>query len=359
MLEGKDLILATRKYAKEDRARSWRVLISTTILLFLTSIGGIINFHIIPQLICAILTGLLIVRFFIIYHDYMHKAILQHSGFAKALFTLLGLFILAPSSIWKRSHDHHHVHNSKLYTSSIGSFPLVTKKEYLQGSRLERRIYLFIRHPITILFGYVFAFIWGFCIRTLVKSADKHMDALVALLFHFGVGVAVYFTLGLQSFLIGFLIPSFMYGAMGSYLFYAQHNFPDAKFKRKEEWNYTFAALRSSSYMKMSKVMHWFTGNIGYHHIHHINSKIPFYKLPTVFKEMPELQHPGTTSLMPWDVYRCLKIKAWDHDTDQMIGLKEIRRAMKEAKKYALVKNRVFMSTSTDNTESDKELDGS
>jgi len=356
MLEGKDIILASRKYAVEDRPRSWRVLISTTILLFLTSLGGIINFHIIPQLICAILTGLLITRFFILYHDYLHKAILQHSGFARTLFTLLGLFILAPNSIWKRSHDYHHTHNSKLYTASIGSFPLVTKKEYLQGTRTERRLYLFVRHPFTILFGYFFAFLWGFCIRTLIKSADKHMDALVALVFHFGVAAAVYFTLGLQSLLIGFAIPSFMYGAMGSYLFYAQHNFPDAKFKSKQDWDYSFAALHSSSYMKMSKIMHWFTGNIGYHHIHHVNAKIPFYKLPLVYKEMPELQHPGTTSLMPWDIYKCLRIKVWDHEENKMIGLREIHKAMREAKKYALVKNRVFMTSSSDNTEEDINL---
>ena len=324
MLEGKDLILATRKYAKENKSKSIRALITITGLLFLTSLGGIINFNIGAQLVCAFLTGLLIVRFFIMYHDYLHKAILQHNGFARILFTLLGLFILAPTSIWKRSHDYHHAHNSKLYTSSIGSFPLVTKNEFLNASAKERRIYLFIRHPLTILFGYFFAFLWGFCLRTLIRSADKHMDALVAILFHFSVAGAVWYYLGLQSFLIGFMIPSFMYGAMGSYLFYAQHNFPTAKFKRKEEWSYSYAALHSSSYMRMNKIMHWFTGNIGFHHIHHINAKIPFYNLPKVYKEMPEFQNPEVTSLMPWDVYKCLRLKAWDPDEGKMIGLKEL-----------------------------------
>ena len=324
MLEGKELVLATRKYAKEDRARSWRVLISTTILLFLTSLGGIINFHIIPQIICAVLTGLLIVRFFIMYHDYLHKSLLQHSVFARILFSLLGLFILAPSSIWKRSHDYHHAHNSKLYTSSIGSFPLVTKAEFLNASKKDRFLYLFIRHPFTIAFGYIFAFLWGFCIRTLLRSADKHMDCLIAILFHFTVAALVWMLLGWQSFAIGFLIPSFMYGAMGSYLFYAQHNFPDAKFKTKEEWSYVDAALYSSSYMKMGKLMHWFTGNIGYHHIHHMNARIPFYKLPEVFRDMKEFQNPGTTSLWPWDIWKCLRIKVWDPEAGRMIGLREV-----------------------------------
>jgi omega-6 fatty acid desaturase (delta-12 desaturase) len=76
--------------------------------------------------------------------------------------------------------------------------------------------------------------------------------------------------------------------------------------------------------MKMSKLMHWFTGNIGYHHIHHINSRIPFYKLPQVFQEMKELQQVGTTSLSPSDILRCLRLKAWDPETGKMVGLNEI-----------------------------------
>ena len=79
-----------------------------------------------------------------------------------------------------------------------------------------------------------------------------------------------------------------------------------------------------SSYMKMSKLMHWFTGNIGYHHIHHINAKIPFYRLPEVYKEMPEFQNPGVTSFWPKDVLACFRIKVWDPQVDRMITLKEL-----------------------------------
>lgn len=324
MLEGKDLILATRKYAKEDRARSWRLLIITSILLFIAYAGAIVNVHIVPQIVCSVFAGLLSVRTFIIYHDYLHKAILQKSWLAKAYFTVFGLFTLTPVSIWKRSHDYHHAHNSKLYTSSIGSYPLVTKKEFLEAGKGERFLYLFIRHPFTIAFGYVFAFIYGMCIRSLINNREKHIDSLVALIFHFVIGAAIFWGFGWNGLLWGFLVPSLIKSAMGAYLFYAQHNFPSAQFKSREEWSYVYAALYSSSYMKMSKLMHWFTGNIGYHHIHHMNPSIPFYNLPKVFSEMKEFQNPGVTSLSFKDIIACFRLKVWDPEAGKMIGLKEV-----------------------------------
>ncbi len=324
MLTGKALIQATRKYAKEDRKKSWLLLISTMILLILAYAGAIQNTNIIIQIACSIVAGLLGVRMFIMYHDYLHRTILQDSWIAQIWFTLYGMFILAPTSIWKRSHDYHHSHNAKLYTSSIGSFPLVTKKDYLAASRFDRGVYLFIRHPLTILFGYIFAFIWGMCLRAFIKSTSKHLDTILALIFHFGIGALIYHYWGFQNFLLGFLFPAFLNSAMGAYLFYAQHNFPDAKYTSKEDWDYTYAALKSSSYMQMSSLMQWFTGNIGYHHIHHINPRIPFYKLPLVYKEMEEFQSPGVTSLSPKSIYKCFRVKVWDAENNKMIGLKEL-----------------------------------
>ncbi len=324
MMEKHDLILATTRYAKEDRGKSWRLLIGTTVLFLAAYAGAIINVHIVPQFICSVLAALLTVRMFIMYHDYLHRTILQHSGFAKALFTIYGLFILSPVSIWKRTHDYHHKHNSKLYTSSIGSYPLVTKKDFLAASKLEQRIYLFTRHPFTIAFGYIFVFLWGMCIRSLINNARKHIDSLVSIVFHFSIGAAIYFFFGLQSFLLGFLLPAMISSALGAYLFYAQHNFPSATFKTKEEWSYVYAALHSSSYMKMNPLMQWFTGNIGFHHIHHVNPKIPFYNLPRAHEEMEEFQQAGATSLSPRDIYECFRIKVWDPEAGRMIGLKEV-----------------------------------
>ncbi len=233
--------------------------------------------------------------------------------------------MLAPVSVWKRSHDYHHAHNSKLYSSSIGSFPIATKKRFLEASKADRTNYLFIRHPLTILAGYIFSFAFGMCIRTLFINPKKHWDTVFALLYHYGIFTGVLLLFGWQSALLGFLLPSLIAGGMGSYLFYAQHNFPDAVFQDVQDWNYADAALKSSSFMKLSPIMNWFTGNIGYHHIHHMNAKIPFYKLPQVYKEMPEFQQDARiTTLWPKDIIKCLRLKVWDPEQGKMIGKKEL-----------------------------------
>ncbi|HRD37488.1 MAG TPA: fatty acid desaturase, partial [Bacteroidia bacterium] len=108
---------------------------------------------------------------------------------------------------------------------------------------------------------------------------------------------------------------------MGAYLFYAQHNFPGVTFKGNEEWTYEGAALESSSYMDLNPFMHWVTANIGYHHVHHMNARIPFYRLPEVMKALPELQNAKKTSLKPKDIIACFKLKVWDFEKQQMVGV--------------------------------------
>ncbi|HRH70053.1 MAG TPA: fatty acid desaturase [Flavobacteriales bacterium] len=321
----KELILATKPYAKEVRWKSWWHLFSTGAVL-----AGFFSGIFIPKSplwlksICSVFAGLTIARMFIIYHDHQHKAILQNSKFADAVMTLWGLFILAPTSIWKRSHDHHHTHNSKLYTSSIGSYPIVTVEKYKTFSKKERTVYKFIRHPLTITFGYLFVFMYGMCIRSFVNNRDKHWDSLLSLILHLAIGVTIVLTLGWTTFWLGFIAPAMIALGLGAYLFYAQHNFPTATFSDKEGWSYVNAALGSSSYMKMNPVLHWFTGNIGFHHIHHLNARIPFYRLPEVFRAIPELQHAKTTSLMPGEIIRCLRLKVWDPSKGRMISFREM-----------------------------------
>jgi acyl-lipid omega-6 desaturase (Delta-12 desaturase) len=330
MREGKELILATKRYASENRPKSWFYTLSTLFILLLCYAGIFYNFHPLVSLFFSLLTGLVLVRMFVIYHDYMHHTILQRSAAANVIFTIFGLFILAPKSIWKRSHDYHHQHNSKLYTSSIGSFPIVTKKKFLSFDKKDRFFYLFIRHPLTIVFGYVFMFILGMCIRSFASNPRKHWDSVIALALHLVIGVSVFYFFGWQGLLLGFFLPFLVAESVGSYLFYAQHNFPDATFEDKDGWTYVNAAMNSSSYMIMGPLMHWFTGNIGYHHIHHLNSRIPFYRLPEIYRDMPELQAAKTTNLLPGEIVRCLRLKVWDPEAGRMIGHKEIAYPVEE-----------------------------
>ena len=115
------------------------------------------------------------------------------------------------------------------------------------------------------------------------------------------------------------VLPLFVAFAAGSYLFYAQHNFPGVHVAPRESWTYTRAALESSSYMECGPVMQWFTGNIGFHHVHHLNPSIPFYRLPEAMREIPELRDPVKTSLNPRDVLACVRLKLWDPSRNAMV----------------------------------------
>ena len=321
MLTGKQLILATRPFAKEDRKKSWFYTITTLLILISLLIGTVYNFHWSLKLLCSIGSGFLIVRMFVIYHDHQHKAILDKSSLATSIFTIFGFYVLAPTGIWSRSHDYHHKHNSKLFSASIGSYPIYTKQKFEKLSKGEKRYYLFIRHPLTILFGYIFAFMYGMCIKSIINRFSKHIDSLVALVFHFSYQALVFYFLGWQTWILMCAIPHFISGAMGAYLFYAQHNFPGSTFVGNEEWTYEGAALESSSYMKLNGFFQWVSANIGFHHIHHLNARIPFYRLPEVMEAIPELQAAKTTSLKPKDVIACFKLKVYDFEKQELVGV--------------------------------------
>lgn len=321
---GKELILATKPFAKEIRSKSWFHTLTTLALAVLALAGTVLIPSLAVNIVCSVVAGLLLVRMFVIYHDHQHHTILHKSVAADAIMTVFGIYMLAPTSIWKRSHDHHHKHNSKLFSASIGSFPIATRQKYLSMSAGERMGYLAIRHPLTIGLGYFTMFLLGMCISSFLSNPRKHFDALIALVLHITAAVCIFIFFGWQAWFLLFFLPFLIAFALGSYLFYAQHNFPGVTFCSNQDWAYDKAALESSSYMIMNPVMAWFTANIGYHHIHHLNAKIPFYRLPEVMAHFPELQAAKTTSLHPKDIFACLRLKVWDQDQGRMIGLKEL-----------------------------------
>ncbi|MFN0080809.1 MAG: fatty acid desaturase family protein [Prosthecobacter sp.] len=305
----------------DSTAKSWWCILSTTALLAAAVAGTLLLSHFAFKLACSVLSGLLLLRLFVIYHDQQHNALLPKSKLAEWLMRGFGLLALSPSSIWRSSHNHHHHHNSKIKGSHIGSFPIMTKDHFLKASKSARWIYLFMRHPLTILFGYLTVFLHGMCLRPFVTKPREHLDCLLALLVHAGIAALLLVKFGWLAWLLAQVIPHFITYAIGSYLFYAQHNFPDVSFYDKAGWTYERAALESSSYMKTGRLMAWFTANIGYHHIHHLNARIPFYRLPEVLREIPELQKPKVTSLHPREILRCLRLKVWDVELQRMVGL--------------------------------------
>jgi omega-6 fatty acid desaturase (delta-12 desaturase) len=332
MLAGKELILATKPFAKEIRWKSWYHTLVAFVLLITFLFGAFYLTNIYLRIVCSIFSAMLLSRVFIIFHDFQHHTILHKSFIANSLFTLFGVYMITPPSIWKRSHNHHHNNNAKLYSASIGSYPIMTKQKFFDATKEERFYYLAVRHPLNMIFAYFTTFIYGMCIQSFLSSPRRHWDSLMVLIFHFSFATFLFIEFGWLTWFLTFFLPFFLSHMFGAYLFYAQHNFPEAEFSNNTEWNYTKAALESSSYMVMNPFWSWVTANIGYHHIHHLNSRIPFYRLPEAMKNIPELQNAKTTSLNPKDIVTCLRLKVWDPEQKRMIGFLEMGYKRRKAR---------------------------
>ena len=316
----------TKPYAKDHPLRSWWFIISTTILLLAATAATL---PVLPmtgkiplaiRLLASALAGLLSLRLFVIYHDQQHHAILAKSKMAELFMAVFGIWALSPRSIWRSSHDHHHAHNSRLRGSNIGSYPIMTRDQFQKSDGWTRFNYLFARHPLTILFGYFTVFLVGMVVNPFLTDPRKHFDCLIALLAHLALATLLAMCFGWQTMILALVLPRFIATAMGSYLFYAQHNFPGVSFKDKAGWTFEKAAMESSSHLKTGPIMGYFTANIGYHHIHHLNHRIPFYRLPEIYRNFPELQKAKTTSLHPLEVLRCLRLKVWCVESQRMVG---------------------------------------
>ena len=215
----------TKAFAKDHTLKSWWCVLSTTFFLVAASVGTLPELPLIPhvppavRIFCSVLTGLLILRLFVIYHDQQHHAILPKSKVAELFMRIFGIWALSPSSIWRSSHDHHHAHNSKLRGSHIGSYPIMTKEQFQISSRSERFQYLFMRHPLTIVFGYIFVFLYGMVINPFLNNPRKHFDCLLSLLLHVAIGVALVMIFGWWAMCLKLIFPRLIACAIGSYLF--------------------------------------------------------------------------------------------------------------------------------------------
>lgn len=322
---GKELIDASKPFAKEDPRKSWVACVTTWLVIAASMVtAGLASLPMGLRLLFATVAGLAIVRGFILYHDHMHGALLRRSPIAKPLFWAYGIFVLTPPRVWVETHNYHHAHTAKLIGSNIGSYPTLTVGLYKKLTWRQKLMYRAARHPLTVLFGYVTIFLLGMCIAPLLRAPRKHWDSAVALVCHALLLGGVAYAFGVEAMLMGVLLPLMIAMAAGSYLFYAQHNFEGMQIRGRHEWTFTGASLDSSSYMKTGPIMQWFTGSIGFHHVHHLNPFIPFYRLKEAMDAIPELQHPGETSLSPTEIYRCFRLALWDPEQHKMVRYSEI-----------------------------------
>jgi omega-6 fatty acid desaturase (delta-12 desaturase) len=319
MRTSKETLLATKPFAHERRWLSWWHLWSTLGVLVALLWIDCTDLWWGYRVPFSLLAGLTMIRVFVLCHDHQHGSFLRGSRIARGVLHVCSLALLNPPSVWKRSHDHHHVNNSKGVGRNVGSFPLMTANDYASASRMERLRYVASRHPLTIVCGYVSIFFLGMCVCPLIANPRRHFDAALSILSH-GLLLVWLASCGADKLWLAGILPCCVGSGVGAYLFYAQHNFPGARIRTGRDWNHVAAALEASSFMRMGQAMRWFTGNIGYHHIHHLNAQIPFYRLPEAMESIEELQSPITTSLHPRDMLACLRLKLWNSDIQQFVS---------------------------------------
>lgn len=278
-------------------------------------------------LVLAIPTAGLLVRLFIIQHDCGHYSFFGSRRANDALGTFFGLFTLTPYRLWRRSHSRHHASSGDLTHRGHGDVWVLTVDEYLSRSRLGRLQYRLYRHPLFLfVVGPSLLFIlrqrFNFGVpsgwRRERRSVYLTNAGIVAVL------VSAWFTIGLSTFLLVH-IPIVVLGAsIGSWLFFVQHQYENAYWQPHEQWSFIQSAFQGSSYYRLPVVLQWFTGNIGFHHIHHLESRIPNYNLPSCYAAVPELRQAVTLGLR--DSFQCTKLKLWDEQLQRMVTFNEAYR---------------------------------
>ncbi|MEL7485801.1 MAG: fatty acid desaturase [Pseudomonadota bacterium] len=277
-------------YMSEDRGRSARIFWGAWGLVLGLVLGVVFIDLLVIRLALAVLLGGMFTRLFVIFHDTEHGAIFRQDAFKRSVMRIFSYLVAAPPTVWKDGHTKHH-RETGVYDEQIsGEFPVWTVERYRNANAFDRFIYRLMRNPLTIAFGYASAFVIGSCVLPFIENPSRHWRGPVALFAHFGLIAILWATLGWQVAITLLVIPALIAGGLGAYLIYVQHNMPGLDYAAKETRSPIFSAFRTATFFKMNGFMHWVTANIGFHNVHHLAPRIPFYRLPAAMAALPELR---------------------------------------------------------------------
>lgn len=264
-----------------------------------------------------------LVRLFIIQHDCSHGAFFVSRLANNVTGNLIGVLTLTPHACWRRFHSIHHAGNANLDRRGFGDVRMLTVDEYRRSSKREQWLYRLYRHPL-VLFG-LGPFVLFFFRQRLTgyMPADWHKERRELYLCNLTI-ITLYLVIvrivGFERFL-AFHIPMIaIASSVGVWLFYVQHQFPGSYWARTADWDPTVAAMQGSSYYALPKYLQWLTGHIGLHHIHHLNSRIPNYRLQSCFDDIEILRTARPLRLL--ESFACASLKLWDEERGEMVGFK-------------------------------------
>lgn len=322
----KDWQKIVRKYSKPDTRLALIQLFNTFgpfvaiwIMMYVT-----MDYNTWLTLALAVANGFLMARIFIIQHDCGHLSFLKNKKINHAIGLACSFFSTIPYTYWSKVHSYHHGHNGQLEVRDIGDIPTLTVDEYRAKGKLARLWYRFYRSPL-MMFCIIPTVYLGLVLRLPTIGFKGWEKTHKKLYFHSFLLVSIY---GLLVFFLGWkflwvqLLIVFVFGMIAFFFFYVQHQHEEGYKQWKDNWDYLVSAVVGSTYFKLPRLFQWLTGNIGFHHIHHLSPRIPNYKLEKCAKENPILQKHAITITLK-DTIKCMKHKLWDEQSQRMITFKE------------------------------------
>ena len=325
-LEPRKLVSQLKPFIKPHTGRSiWELAI--TLVPFLAVILAMlfaIDAGYFVALALAPVAGLLLLRVFIIQHDCGHGAFLTKRAGNDWIGRALGVLTFTPYDCWRRSHTLHHANTGNLDARGFGDVDTLTVREFRALNPLQRFLYRAYRHPLILLGlgpAYLFLLRHRLPIGLMKEGSIYWVSSMATNLATAGVLAGLIYAFGLGTTLL-VVLPALMIAAStGVYLFYIQHQFEDAHWDRRENWTFHEAALRGSSHLDLPQPLRWFTANIGVHHVHHLASRIPFYRLQEVLKAHPQLRDLNRFTVP--QTLSPLLLTLWDEDKRRLVTFRE------------------------------------
>lgn len=271
-----------------------------------------------------------VIRTFIIFHDCTHGSFFKNKKANNIIGTITGVISLFAYEKWKREHNIHHATSGNLDKRGVGDIWMMTVEEYLAATPMRRLTYRLYRNPI-VMFGFGPALLFLVSNRINRKGAPAKERNNTYLI---NISIIVIYSLmiwliGWQAFAIIQGTILFVAGALGIWLFYVQHQFEDSYFEDESEWDYIKAAIEGSSYYKLPKVLQWVTGNIGFHHVHHLSPRVPNYNLERAHDSTPPLQKATTIDVRT--SLQSIHFRLFDEANKSFVTFKEIKHLLNNA----------------------------
>lgn len=267
-----------------------------------------------------------LVRLFMIQHDCGHGAFFKRRGVNDWVGRAISVLTMTPYDHWRRSHAIHHAGSGNLDRRGIGDIKTLTVAEYLSLPRRGQLAYQLYRHPL-VMFGLGPAYL--FLLQHRVPNGDKLFDRRAWLspmttnVAIAAVTMVVIWFVGVWPFILVHAPIVLLAGSIGVWLFYVQHQFEETSWSKEPSWTVQDAAMHGSSYYDLPLVLRWLTANIGAHHVHHLCSRIPFYRLERVLREHPELREVGRITML--ESLSCVPLVLWDETLEKMISFRDLR----------------------------------